>query len=122
LVQVDYCYKVTAIEDTLDGTYSESNIACIDTKPRLYAPSAFTVNGDNLNEKFELGGVFLDTYSLKIFNRWGELIFESNDIHHSWDGTYNGKPCSPDVYVYLAEGSGRHNQRITLQGNVTLLR
>jgi gliding motility-associated-like protein len=122
LQQRDYCYKVTAHENEEDGTTSESNIACIDTKPRLYAPSAFTINGDGLNDKFELGGVFLDSYHLKIYTRWGELVFESKDIHNSWDGTINGKPAVADVYVYIAEGTGRHNQHITLKGNVTLLK
>lgn len=122
LVQRDYCYKVTAYEKNNEGVFSESNIACIETKPRLYAPNVFTINDDGLNEKFVLGGVFLDQYHLVIFNRWGVKVFESFDIHDSWDGTFEGKPCPADVYVYLAEGVGRKNQRIELKGNVTLLR
>jgi gliding motility-associated-like protein len=122
LVQRDYCYKVTAYEKNNEGVFSESNIACIETKPRLYAPNVFTINNDGLNEKFVLGGVFLDQYHLVIFNRWGVKVFESFDIHESWDGTFEGKPCPADVYVYLAEGVGRKNQRIELKGNVTLIR
>ncbi|MES2689873.1 MAG: PKD domain-containing protein [Bacteroidota bacterium] len=121
LQQRDYCYKVTAHENGSEVT-SESNIACIDTKPRLYAPNVFTINNDGLNDKFELGGVFLDTYNIKIFNRWGQQVFESNDIHTSWDGTVDGKPAPSDVYVYIAEGTGRKNQRISIKGNVTILR
>lgn len=121
LQQRDYCYKVTAHQNGSE-VFSESNIACIDTKPRLYAPNAFTINGDGLNDKFELGGVFLDTYNIRIFNRWGMQVFESNDIHHSWDGTIDGKPAPNEVYVYIAEGTGRKNQRISIKGNVTILR
>lgn len=121
LQQRDYCYKVTAYQDGTQVS-SESNIACIDTKPRLYAPSAFTINGDGLNDKFELDGVFLDTYHIQIFNRWGQQVFESHSLHDSWDGTVDGKPAASDVYIYLAEGTGRKKQRITIKGNVTLLR
>lgn len=121
-VQRFYCYKALAFQqDSLD-IYSESNEVCVSTAPRLYAPNIFTINGDNLNEQFVLGGIFLDTYLLKVYNRYGELVFESNDIHHSWDGSNKGQPCAADVYVYLAEGTGWLGQKITLTGNVTLLR
>ncbi len=122
LVQRDYCYKVTGFKKGNDGVYSESNVACIETKPRLYAPNAFTLNGDGINEKFVLGGVFLDEYHLLIYDRWGKLVFESNSINNSWDGTFEGKPCAADVYVYIAEGKGRKSQQISIKGNVTLLR
>jgi gliding motility-associated-like protein len=122
LVQRDYCYKVTGYEKNNESVFSESNIACIETKPRLYAPNVFTINNDGLNEQFVLGGVFLDEYHLVIYDRWGTKVFESFDIHNSWDGTFEGKPCPADVYVYLAEGVGRKKQRIELKGNVTLLR
>jgi len=122
LIQRDYCYKVTGYEKNNESVFSESNIACIETKPRLYAPNVFTINNDGLNENFVLGGVFLDEYHLVIYDRWGTKVFESFDIHNSWDGTFEGKPCPAGVYVYLAEGVGRKKQRIELKGNVTLLR
>lgn len=121
-VQRYYCYKAIAFQqDSLD-IFSESNEVCVSTAPRLYAPNVFTINGDNLNEQFVLGGIFLDTYQLKVYNRYGELVFESHDIHHSWDGTHKGLPCASDVYVYMAEGTGWQGQQISLTGNVTLLR
>ncbi len=122
LEQREYCYRVTAYQVDSQSIFSESNIACISTAPRLFAPDVFTINGDNLNDVFQLGGVFLDTYHISIYNRWGELMFESDSIHNSWDGTYKGTPCTPDVYVFLAEATGRKGQRITIKGNVTLLR
>jgi gliding motility-associated-like protein len=122
LVQRDYCYRVTAYQFDSNFIWSESNVACIPTAPRLFVPNVFTINGDNLNDKFVLGGVFLDTYNLKIFSRWGELLFESYDIQDSWDGTFRGQPCKPDVYVYMAEATGRKGQRFVTKGNVTLLR
>jgi len=122
LEQRVYQYKVTAYQTDSQNIFSESNTAEVFTAPRLYAPNVFTVNGDNINEVFQLGGVFLDSYHISIYNRWGELVFEGSDIHNSWDGTLNGKPCQADVYFYLAEGTGRSGQHISITGNVTLLR
>ena len=56
------------------------------------------------------------------FNRWGEQIFESKDIKVGWDGYYNGKLCSQDVYVYRAIGKFIDGSPYDVKGNVTLLR
>lgn len=122
LKQIDYCYKVTAYSNESEKIFSESNIACIETKPRLYAPNVFTLNGDQLNDVFKVGGVFVESFILKIFDRWGNKVFETTNMEEGWDGTINGKPGAPDVYVYIAEGRGRMNQIKVIEGNVTLLR
>jgi len=120
--QYDYCYKVVAFKKDSQEVFSESNIVCLPTKPRLYAPNAFTINNDGLNEKFKLGGIFLNTFHLQIFDRYGKKVFESYDLKEGWDGTNAGLPCASDVYVFIAEGTGRMGQVIELHGNVTLLR
>tara|TARA_R110002050_G_scaffold262151_1_gene402332 strand:+ start:2633 stop:4642 length:2010 start_codon:yes stop_codon:yes gene_type:complete len=64
-------------------------------------PNAFTPNGDNLNDDFHLKSACdFSNYRLKIFSRWGELIFESNSQEMSWDGTYKGKKAMQGSYVY----------------------
>ena len=118
----DYCYKVIAYANDTTHLYSESNIDCISTKPRLFAPNVFTVNQDGLNETFRLGGYFIETFYIEIYNRLGERIFESNDITNSWDGTFNNIPCASDVYVYIAKATGYNGDKIEIKGNVTLLR
>lgn len=122
LVQSDYCYIVTGYKTGDSSIWSESNITCVTTAPRLYAPNVFTINNDGLNDEFLLRGVFIDQFNLKIYNRWGQKVFESNDLNRGWDGTLNGEACTSDVYVYLAEGIGKKGQRISISGNVTLLR
>ncbi len=122
LIQSEYCYLVTAFKTGDTSIFSESNIACVSTAPRLYAPNVFTINNDNLNDVFYVRGVFIAQFNLKIYNRWGELMFESNNINEGWDGTLNGEKCKPDVYVYMAEGIGIKGQRINIKGNVTLMR
>ena len=76
-----------------------SNCRCI-----IDFPNAFTPNNDNINDIFSpvyTEGCPFRTYNMKIFSRWGELIFESNNIENGWDGTYRGQALPSDVYVYL---------------------
>jgi len=120
--QRNYCYKVIANPNDINNIYSESNIACISTAPRLYVPNVFTVNGDGLNETFNISGIFILEYSLQVYNRYGEMIFESIDITNRWDGKHNQQDCSADVYFYTVRATGPKGQSIELKGNVTLLR
>lgn len=122
LVQDDYCYQITAFKSGDTSVISESNINCVSTEPRLYAPNVFTVNGDNLNDVFYVQGIFIATFELKIYNRWGELVFMTNNMYEGWDGTFEGKPCKPDVFVFKAQGTGTKGQITEISGNVTLLR
>ncbi len=64
-------------------------------------PSAFTPNGDGVNDIIYVAGWGIKKLNyFRIFNRWGELIFESNDIKIGWDGTYRGVPQNTETYVY----------------------
>jgi gliding motility-associated-like protein len=92
------------------------------TEPRLYAPNAFTVNYDNLNDKFYVTGVFVKEFELDIFDRWGNLMFHSTDINQGWDGKFEVQDAKSDVYVFIAKAWGRKGKFASLKGNVTLLR
>ena len=61
-------------------------------------------------------------FKLQIFNRWGELIFETEDFKQGWDGYYHGKLCQSDVYIWKADIKFDNNKRFTQSGDVTLLR
>ncbi|MDP2387888.1 MAG: gliding motility-associated C-terminal domain-containing protein [Bacteroidota bacterium] len=69
----------------------------------LYVPNAFTPDSDHLNGVFYAEGESIITFSMKIFNRWGELIFESNKQAEGWDGTYKGKLVQSDTYVWIID-------------------
>ncbi len=89
----------------------------------LFVPNAFTPNGDELNNTFHLDGLGIQELKyLRIFNRWGELVYESNDFNAGWDGTVNGKPSEPEVFVYLLEAVCTTGEIIRKQGNITLIR
>ncbi|TND08309.1 MAG: Kelch repeat type 2-containing protein [Bacteroidetes bacterium] len=66
-------------------------------------PNAFTPNGNNLNEVFRPEGEAISDYHLSIFNRWGELIFETGDFAQGWNGFYKGRLVQEDVYVWIAD-------------------
>ncbi len=117
-----YCYRVVAREAGGNQAVSVSNESCISTKPVLFAPSAITINGDNLNEIFEVKGIFIEEFYLAIYDRWGRLVFETTDYKNQWKGEIAGKPAPSDVYTYLAKAKGRYGQEVSISGNVTLLR
>jgi gliding motility-associated-like protein len=64
----------------------------------------------------------VEEYLLQVFNRWGELVFESDDVHRGWDGYYRGQPAKQDVYAWKARARFSNGKETTMAGDVTLLR
>jgi len=92
-------------------------------KAGVYIPNAFTPNGDGINDVFEVFGTTLYSVSMKIFNRWGEKIFDSEDNQWAtWDGTYKGVMQPPGVYVYYVTLVFLDGTTSTREGSVTLIR
>lgn len=71
------------------------------TGSTVYFPNSFTPNADGLNEVFKGYGLDVEEFNMKIYNRWGELYFETNDMNMGWNGFYKGKLVQMDVYVYV---------------------
>lgn len=67
----------------------------------IYVANSFSPNGDGVNDFFEIKGENISYFDLQIYNRWGENIFNSDDINNSWDGTFKGIPSPVDVYIYI---------------------
>lgn len=92
----------------------------------LDVPNAFTPNGDNINDYFlprQLLSRGITKFDMKIFNRWGQLVFETNTLQgRGWDGKFNGKEQPNGVYIYLIELELQGKYVEKYQGNVTLLR
>ncbi len=116
-----------------EGSCSDSAIIEVCVIPDIsafYVPTAFSPNGDGKNDIFRPKGVNVLTYNLKIFNRWGNLIFESNNMSEGWDGTYKGADAPEGVYIFVIRGSITANsqqnnyapQKLEREGNVTLIR
>ena len=119
-------YPVTIIQTNVWG--------CVDTLIKvvnviedftMYIPNAFTPNGDGLNEVFQPKGMGWkpDQYEFLIYDRWGSLIFKTNDYTKGWDGTIRGTLCPSDVYVYKIKAvSNAHSSRKEFAGHVTLMK
>lgn len=90
----------------------------------VYVPNAFTPDGDGVNDFFfpVLKGVSDENYTFFVFNRWGELIFESYDIEQQWDGTYQSVQAKSDVYVWKLVISSQDNTVKEFLGHVSILR
>jgi gliding motility-associated-like protein len=89
----------------------------------LWIENAFTPNNDQLNDVFKPTAIDgAKDYRLRIFNRWGELIFSSNDVRFGWDGTFKGEPVQDGVYIFTVEFKYPDGNRYDAKGNVTLVR
>ena len=88
----------------------------------IYVPTAFTPNGDNRNDTFRAKGIGVAKYDLKIFNRWGEKVFETSDFMNEWDGTLNGVECKSEIYTWKITVSDANGNIKELKGLVTLYR
>jgi gliding motility-associated-like protein len=93
-----------------------------------FIPNTFSPNNDGVNDVFYPRGKGLyNIQSMRIFNRWGQLLFERKDFpantaSNGWDGTSNGRPAPADAYVYIIEVVCNNAQVIALHGDVTLIR
>ncbi|PHR46434.1 MAG: hypothetical protein COA32_11310 [Fluviicola sp.] len=91
-------------------------------EPFVYVPNAFTPDGDGDNDIMFVRSSIVEELIFRIYNRWGELVFETSDINEGWDGTFKGKLSDPDVYDYYLEGFCIDGQEFLIQGNITLIR
>ncbi|HYG14396.1 MAG TPA: PKD domain-containing protein, partial [Bacteroidia bacterium] len=90
--------------------------------PKIFVPTSFTPNGDGFNQYFTISTYFVKEMKLIIFNRWGEILFKTEDVNFKWDGMYKGIPVQQDVYSYYIIARGFNNEMLSLTGTITLLR
>ena len=111
----------------IDSFYVSQGLNCIpDTNPpteqTLFIPSSFTPNSDGINDVFSIYGIGISKITVLIFNRWGEVIYESKDVAFRWDGTMRGQTIKSDVYVYRIQFENTNGFNETVIGRITLLR
>jgi gliding motility-associated-like protein len=88
----------------------------------FYIPNAFTPNGDNKNDFFEYYFAGVKFAEIKVYNRWGEKVFETQDPSQFWDGTFKSDKCVAGVYIYEVNLVKLNNQRDIIKGSLTLIR
>jgi gliding motility-associated-like protein len=119
----EICYFVYGWE-SLGGTdFNNSNIDCVYLEPKIYIPEAFTPNGDGNNDIFDIKFSFLPSdYTLLIYNRWSNVVFESTDPEDDWDGlSISGKAVPAGAYIYYLKIVTDTKQTIEKRGNITVL-
>jgi gliding motility-associated-like protein len=108
----------------MNGCRGEDSVkVTIDYKSAMGVPSAFTPNGDGKNDKFRLIGVTFQTLTeFRVFTRWGQEVFSTQDINDGWDGTFKGKAMDMGSYQYLIRVAYPDGAAETFKGDVTLIR
>ncbi|MBN2669223.1 MAG: gliding motility-associated C-terminal domain-containing protein [Bacteroidales bacterium] len=91
-------------------------------EPYIYIPNAFSPNDDQQNDVFYVRGEMIETLHLSIYDRWGEKVFESENISNGWDGTYNDKKVDPAVFVYHLTATCTNKETFEKQGNITVVK
>ncbi len=114
-------YRVVAYKNSDLSVRSTSNVVENIQYFDLHIPNTFTPNGDELNDTFGALGDGLSSYSMLIFNKWGQLLYDTDDIDSPWDGTYEGKVVKSDSYVYKIFATGTKQGVVSKTGTVTVL-
>ncbi len=91
-------------------------------EPYIYIPNAFSPNGDDKNNILYVQSNIIDELYFAVYNRWGEIMFETDDISQGWDGTYKGEAVDPAVFVYYMHAKCLDMKTFVKKGNVTLIR
>jgi gliding motility-associated-like protein len=113
-------YTVTV--KATDGCEDTAQTNIIVRRTNVYIPSAFTPNNDGVNDVAEVFAINPKSFSFKIYNRWGELVFESYDVSNKWNGTFKGEDCPQDNYSYILDVTMQNDKTYHKQGGILLLR
>lgn len=125
-VMTTYNIEVSTIHDC--KAYDSVKILIYCDNSQIFVPNAFTPNNDGQNDVFYPRGIGIKTIkSFRIYNRWGELLFERegidlNDENNAWDGSYKGGSPKPDVYVYIIDAVCFTDEQVFIKGDVTIIR
>ena len=122
---IEYSLTVTNNYGCVAKDVMRVTVFCLDGQ--VFIPNAFTPDGDGLNDILMVRGKGISVKTFRIFNRWGELVFEKkdfnpNDPKFGWDGKVRGVAASPDVFVYTAEVVCDNGIIYTYKGNTTILK
>ena len=89
----------------------------------MFIPSAFSPNGDGVNDLFTIGHRLVTEFEITIFDRWGRMLYQSKDLNFAWDGADPAGGVLPEgVYTYKVDWTGYHGGTSTETGTITLIR
>jgi gliding motility-associated-like protein len=113
--QTETCYRIRALESSNPVLLSHSNEVCVPYIPTIFIPESFSPNGDGINDLYEPVMLGIKSYTMTVFNRWGEMIFTGNEA-------WNGGKAPQDVYMVMIHYTTGQGTKFTQSLSVTLLR
>jgi gliding motility-associated-like protein len=122
LINQVYTYVVRAQANDAGVAQSVSNPVTIVKDPNLFYPTAFTPNGDSLNDIFNVFGQYISSFQMDIFNRWGELMYTTTDLEKGWDGKFKGIDMPEGTYTFVAKITDFAGRDFKKSGSILLLK
>lgn len=116
---ITYSIVVSAQNGCVDTAYVTLTVdyPCVE----VFIPTIFSPNGDGLNDEWVIIGTCIRSINTKVFNQWGEVIFESSDQSHGWNGRYKNDPVPGDQYTFIVVVELESGEMITRNGTVRVL-
>jgi gliding motility-associated-like protein len=115
------CYRIGSRFDKDTTKISWSNRICIYNPLHIFFPNAFSPNNDGINDTYRVSGFGVKNFSIRIYNRWGEMIYSSESFENSWDGKFHGSYVEDGIYFYVAYAAGNTVKRY-FSGNIQILK
>lgn len=115
-------YIVRAMPSDFALESVESNLLEVIYPSNVAFPNAFSPNGDGINDIFTFESRFIVASTMKIYSRWGELIYQTNDPDRGWDGTINGRAAPPGTYIHHTELTDLMGITFVKSGEIVLIR
>lgn len=117
----EVCYRIT-YEDACGNISAPSEDVCLALGSSLGIPNAFSPNNDGINDVFKVKDANYLSFTLEIFNRWGNLVFKTTNPSTGWDGYFEGRPAPTGSYTYRVSFQGTDKVPFTRAGSVLLIR
>jgi gliding motility-associated-like protein len=94
----------------------------VDEELRTFIPNSFTPNGDEINDVWRVMGSGMYDTKLTVYNKWGNVVFNTKDLNVGWDGSYNGTKCLPDRYTYKLDYKNHNGKQLLRTGEVLIVK
>jgi gliding motility-associated-like protein len=117
-----YSVTVSDSECSFSDTVEVRVLNLVCSPPNIFVPNTFTPNADGKNEKLYVRGLNLSKVHMAIYNRWGQVVFETFNQNEGWDGTFNEMKVDPEVFVYYLEATCEGGEEYFGKGNITVIR
>lgn len=113
---------IVTVTDQNGCSSTDTVFVKVDVQNVLYIPNVFSPNGDGENDVLFVRGAGIDNFEFRIYDRWGQVIFFSDNQGDGWDGTYKNQPLNNAVFVYTISGKFLNGNEINEKGTITLVK